>query len=124
MGAVKDIMSTNVSSVRPNATLNVAEVLAEARHVRHLPVVDEAGQVVGMVSLRDMLSHFSKAGVSHFVPVKDLMSTPVISISPEASFEELASCMHANDISAVPVVGHGALLGIVTERDFLKPFLA
>lgn len=119
---VRDIMSTNISSVLPDATLNFAEVLAEARHVRHLPVVD-GEKVVAMVSLRDILGHLSKAGVSHFVPVKEIMSQPVKCIDADESVEALAACLHELDISAVPVLDNGKLVGIVTERDFLKLFL-
>ena len=115
-------MSTEVLTVPPDKNLNFAEVLAEAGHVRHLPVV-ENGRVVAMLSTRDILSHFSKAGASHFVAVKELMNPSVQTIEPDKTLEELALVMHECNISGVPVVSDGELVGIVTERDFLKVFL-
>ena len=120
---VKDIMSNDVISVAPDKDLNFVEVLAEARHVRHIAVVKDA-EVIAVVSVRDILAHLSKANASHFIPASEIMSERVITISPDATVEDLAKLMREYDISAVPVIDEDKkLIGMVSERDFLKLFL-
>ena len=120
---VRDIMTADVLSVTPDKDLNFVEVLAEAKHVRHI-VVTEDEKVVAVISVRDMLSHLSKASASHFVPAREVMSDRVVTIGPDATMVELATSMRECDISALPVVdAEQKLLGIVTERDFLKLFV-
>lgn len=117
-----DIMSTEVVSVRDDQDLNSTEVLAESQHIRHLPVTDAAGALVGMLSVRDILHHLTRAGVSRFIPVKELMTEHPVSVSRDTPVAEIAELMREHDISAVPVVEGKRVVGMVSERDFLKLF--
>ncbi len=116
----REIMSSEVFSAPEGADLNLIEVLAEAQHIRHVPVVGKDNSVIGILSIRDILLHLSKAGVSHFVPIKTLMSRDVITATPGTELSEIAKLMREHSIGAVPIVEHGKLVGIVSERDFLK----
>lgn len=115
-----DVMSTDIFTVNKGKDLNFVEVMAELRHVRHVPVLEENGKPIGMLSIRDMLHHLSKAGASHFIPVGELMTPLVGTVSPQTPLKECAERMIKHSIGAVVVVENDTLVGIVTERDFVR----
>jgi acetoin utilization protein AcuB len=118
-----------VLDVRDNCR-RAAELMNE-HQVRHLPVMD-GGVPVGMVSDRDLLASIGwwrgtgkhpGAAIPNWadrLPVEEVMSGPLICVAPEDSLEKAAWLMLTKRISAVPVVGQGRLLGIVTETDCLR----
>lgn len=116
----KDIMTTEVFTVKPDKSLNDIEISAEIKHIRHIPIVDENEAVVGIISIRDILAHLSDAAASRFVPVEDIMIKEVVTASPEATVKAIATLMTENTISCVPIIESEKLVGIVSEADFLK----
>lgn len=124
MAVARDIMSTDLGAVSETAFLGVLDTLSDALSVRHVPVIDGSGRPVGIVSIRDILQHHKQAGmqqnVGSPVPVREVMSTPAVSAPPDASIKEIARLMVTNNISSILIVEHELLVGIVTERDFLK----
>lgn len=119
---VRAIMSREVFSVTADRDLNFVEVVAEGKHIRHIPVVDENKHPVGLVSIRDILRHLSRGGADRFVPVGEVMSREVVSATPETPLSVIAEQMRDKNVSAVLVVERQQLVGVVTERDFLKLF--
>jgi len=109
-----------------------AELMKEFQ-IRHLPVLDK-GVPVGMVSDRDLLSSIGWWGndpkhpgtaVSDWadrLPAEEIMSTPLICLSPDDSLQKAARLMLNKRISAIPLVGESLMLGIVTETDFMHCF--
>ena len=116
----KDIMTTDVYSVEETRGFNQVELIADLKHVRHVPVVDEEQGVIGMVSVRDLLAHLSNAAASQFVPIKEVMSRNVTTLPSDTPVSEVAKCMVQKSISCVPIVDDGKLVGIISERDFVK----
>jgi CBS domain-containing membrane protein len=126
---VKDIMTKEVSTLGRNDTLDLADDIMTLERVRHLPVVDE-GRVVGMVSQRDLfrsalataLGYGEKAQkrLLRTLRVKEVMSEPSITTSPEASAKEVTRPMLQHRIGCLPVVEGRTLVGIVTETDILR----
>ncbi len=109
-----------VKSVR---TARVDEAVAEVRDrlqdddIRHIPVLDAGGRLVGMVSDRDL---FRARGLrSEPKRVEEIMAKHVHTIGPEASAAEAGQLMLDLKIGAVPVVADGKLVGIVTATDFV-----
>ena len=121
---------------RPLITLNVtdhcrkaAELMAEF-HIRHLPILDE-GTPAGMVSERDLLraigwwchnDQHTGADITDWaerLPVSEVMSTPLMCLSPTSLVRTAARLMIEEKISAVALVENRQLTGIVTESDFL-----
>jgi acetoin utilization protein AcuB len=119
----KDIMSTDLMILSFDKDINFAEVILEAKHVRHIPVVDHNDTLVGMLSVRDIANHFSKADASHFIQIKNIMSKEVVTASPKTKLSDLAKLMIEKNVGAVPILEGTKIVGMVSERDFLKTYL-
>ena len=146
---VGDVMSRNPSTIGPGATLLDALVLMRSQKVSGLPVVDEAGDLTGVLSQRDiaralrdaagvpemsgpfdllMASLSDRPGTSlqalrqvlEETTVRDAMSSPAITIAPAAALELAADMMRENEINRIPVVRAGRLIGIVTRHDIVR----
>jgi len=124
-----------VVALNPGDTLNHAMQQMWRMSIQHLPVVRH-GRPVGMVSERDLLYHvcgdsyavheLSHRHLKHMLGtsrVDDVMSTPLISLSPEDSVHDAVRLMLREGIGAVPLVTRDSIVGIVTETDILKCFL-
>ncbi|MEO1133164.1 MAG: CBS domain-containing protein [Cyanobacteria bacterium J06639_1] len=113
-----DLMSSPVRTVRPDLTIHEAQrVLLRYGH-SGLSVVNDADELVGIVSRRDLdlaLHH----GFGH-APVKGYMTAPVRTIAPATTLDEIQTAMLKWDIGRLPVVESDRLLGIVTRTDVLR----
>jgi CBS domain-containing protein len=91
------------------------------RHVRHVPVEDDEGQLIGIVSHRDLLELFAsgKCRESNEIIVRDVMKKDVISITPETPTLNALELMREKDIGCLPVVRGKQLIGLITAFDFL-----
>jgi len=130
MPLVRDFMSAKVFTVRFDKKLLAAGDVMKWAHVRHVPVVDEQGAVVGLISHRDLLQASMstvKSGISdaekrqHLwsVPIEKVMHKPVKTIGPGATVQEAAKTMRNYKIGCLPVVDGGKLVGILTGYDLL-----
>jgi CBS domain-containing protein len=126
---VKEIMSTQGTTVGRNDDLRTVEEIMASKKLRHLPVLED-GDLVGIVTQRDLfkaamsstMGYGEKAQQAflHSVRVKEIMVYPVITISPDATVSEAAEVMLREGIGCLPVVNAGALVGIVTKTDLLR----
>ncbi len=117
---VNDIMTTALVTLRPRDTVSQADLEMKVADIRHIPVVDEHGILVGILSNRDLLRSLSRTG-SGKVAVHEVMSTDPVTVTPETTAAEAAELMLTHRIGALPVVGdEEQLVGIVTETDFLE----
>ncbi len=138
---VQDVMTRTVIVVDDSSPFkDVVRKMQEYR-VSALPVVDRSGRLVGIVSEGDLIlkedlqlegeprflegRHQRTAREKHAgVVAAQLMSVPVITITPEASLGEAARLMHRHQVKRLPVVGpEGDVLGIVSRADLLKVFM-
>jgi CBS domain-containing protein len=122
-------MTRKVFTLRIDKQLIVAREIMQWAHVRHVPVVSTSGQVVGMVSHRDLLAA-SIASVSgaaepqrsqHLwtVSIQTVMRAPVTTIVSTATIHEAAALMRIQKIGCLPVVDNTKLVGIITDYDLL-----
>lgn len=114
----RDLMSSPVRTIRPETTIGEAQRTLLRYGHSGLSVVDVTGQLVGIISRRDIdiaLHH----GFSH-APVKGYMTTNVKTITPETTLPEIQSLMVTFDIGRIPVLEQGQLVGIVTRTDVLR----
>jgi len=122
---VRDLMtSAKLATARPEDALPLAAQMMVWSNVRHLPVVRD-GQVVGVVSQRDLLGHINldKANGGP-TTVQDVMHTPAITVAADAPLAAAVSLMFENKLGCLPVLGQGTLVGIVTTTDLLRHLLA
>jgi len=127
---VKDVMSREVRTVARNDQLGVADKLMKDERIRHLPVIDESGDVCAVVSQRDLfrgallraLGYGSRAEETMLrqVVVKEAMSAELVTTTPDTSVAEAARVMIERGIGCLPVLDAGKLVGIVTETDFVR----
>jgi tRNA nucleotidyltransferase (CCA-adding enzyme) len=116
----RDLMSSPVRTIRPETTIDEARRILLRYGHSGLSVVDEDGELVGIVSRRDLdiaLHH----GFGH-APVKGYMSTRLQTICPDTSLAEIETRMVTYDVGRLPVIAGGKLVGIVTRTDVLRQF--
>ncbi|MDO6448417.1 acetoin utilization AcuB family protein [Oceanobacillus profundus] len=122
---VEEVMKKEVVTLKPGATISNALELLEKHRIRHITIVDDANQVIGIVSDRDVRD----ASPSTFIKdadnselqneIQTIMSHPVITIHPMDFVEEIASIFYDKEIACLPVVRNNRLVGVVTEKDML-----
>jgi acetoin utilization protein AcuB len=127
---VGERMTRNPVTILATASIDDALHLMRERKVRRLPVLDATGRMVGIVSDKDLLHAAPSQATSlsvyelHYLlaklTIKQVMSSPVISVSSDTPLEEAARIMADNKIGGLPVVNGGKLAGIITETDIFK----
>lgn len=120
---VEEFMITDLFTVQQDDLIEMVAELMDWKKIRHMPVEDPKGQLVGLITSRILLRHFTKQclrGVKDDKTAKEIMQTEPITISPEASIVEAMHKMRDNRIGCLPVVKNGELIGIITEMDFLR----
>jgi CBS domain-containing protein len=111
---VSDLMTTSLMTINASEPLLEARIDMEMGLVHHLPVVDDRGRLVGIVSDRDIMRRGDKKRVC------DVMSKDVVTTRPDSPASAAASMMLEFRIGSVPVVNdEGALVGVVTISDYL-----
>ena len=116
---VQDVMTAEVATVRPAASLMEAARLLAERGVSGLPVV-ESGSVLGVFSERDLLLEEQELEAR---TVGEAMTRPAITIDARARIAKAARLMIGADVSRLPVLDHGVLVGIVTRTDVIRAFV-
>ncbi|WP_412069930.1 CBS domain-containing protein [Rubrivirga sp. IMCC43871] len=126
---LRDLMTRHVEAAAPGETVLDARDRFRSGGFRHLPVV-EHGRLVGVVSDRDLLRAAGPfLGDSEFDPdvgpgldrtLREIMSRHPVTADPTMSIEEAADTMLREDVSALPIVDEGHLVGIVTTADVLR----
>jgi CBS domain-containing membrane protein len=127
---VRHLMTSPVVSFFAEQTLPLAEDVMTFKHIRHLPVIDDARRLVGIVSHRDLLAAqiSSRVGLSEGerrarqdrVRVGEIMTRHVLTVQPDVPASVAAGVLCDHKFGCLPVVDEGGVLvGIVTEHDFL-----
>jgi acetoin utilization protein AcuB len=115
---VQDIMTKSVRTVAPSMAAADAWELMKTRGIHHL-VVTRGADVVGVLSNRDAggrADSTTRAGRT----VGDLMTTAVVTVTPEQTARKAATLMKGRTIGCLPVKRGGRLVGIVTTSDLLR----
>ncbi|WP_438013886.1 CBS domain-containing protein [Sorangium sp. So ce315] len=117
---VEDYMSTAVITLKEADTISAANLEMKLAEIRHIPVVDARGRVVGIVSDRDMLRHASSLD-GKLIPIASIMTRRVRTVRPTTPAADAAQVLLDHKIGCLPVVGdEEQLVGIITETDFLS----
>jgi CBS domain-containing protein len=127
---VRDIMIQEVTTLKRNDKLTLADDIMQLGRIRHLPVLgDDTEQLVGIVSQRDLFrgalaralgyGQHARRKVLDTLLVKEVMSTDLLTTTPDTPLVEAARVLMERKIGCLPVVEDGRLVGIVTEADFV-----
>jgi len=127
---VRDVMSSDVTSLKQNDQLTIADDIMRLVRIRHLPVLDDDGELTGIVSQRDLFrsalarsigyGEVAQTRVMNLLKVKEVMTADVATIAPDAPLSEAARTMMQRKIGCLVVVEKGRVVGILTEGDFVK----
>lgn len=119
---VADVMTTDLFTVHPEDPAELAASIMYWKQVRHLPVEDAEGRLVGVLSYRSVLRLVADgrhAGPDP-VPVREIMRADPVSVTPGTSCVDAIHLMVQHGISSLPVLDRSRLVGIVTDRDFSR----
>ncbi len=122
-GEVRDLMTPDPMTVPPDTAVGVVQRAMDDRRFRHMLVCDEAGQLLGLVSKRDLLAAAPSDAlrIDSDRPISELMQRNVDTVGPECCAAEAARHMLRSKRSCLPVLDDGgAVVGILTEADFLR----
>jgi len=130
---VGERMTHPVITVRTDVPIMDAYELMQKSKIRQLPVVDQKGNLVGMLSEREIL-HASPSQATSLsvwelnylmskITVDEIMTTEVVTVDVDTPLEEAARVLAENKLGGLPVMREGNLAGIVTETDLFKVFL-
>lgn len=142
---IRDVMTTKVITVRPDTPApDIAKLLVENR-ISGVPVVDEEGRVVGVVSEGDLIRRLADTDdgrrrswwlellasperraeeyvKAHGRLARDIMTTEVVVIDEQATLGEAARLLEEKHVKRLPVVREGKLVGLVSRADLLRAF--
>lgn len=120
---VDQFMTTDLFTVGPDDLVDFAASIMHWKHIRHLPVEDDQGRLLGVVSHRALLRLFAE-GIGEerrgSVAVRKVMKEAPITVTPKTSTLEALDIMQRHNIGCLPVIDGGRLVGIITAYDFLS----
>ncbi len=144
---VAEVMSTPVSTLRPDQKVEDAADVLAAKNVGALPVVDEKGKLLGILRDDDLIASEARVHVPTFInflglgmafpgemghlerelkkiagaTTRDIMQTDPPTVTPDATLEDVATIMHDRGVNSLPVVdGDGVVVGIVARADIVR----
>ncbi len=118
---VSQFMATDLFTVRPDDIVDFAASLMDWRHIRHVPVEDDQGHLVGLVSHRALLRLVAKGldGREGKVTVSEIMEPNPLTIAPDTTTVEAIRLMRRHQVACLPVVSDDKLVGLITEHDLI-----
>lgn len=128
--SIEQIMSTDLFTVQEDDPIALVVNIMNWKRINHVPVEDEQGELVGLVTSETLLRHYVNAANlleiadleknTKLSTVRDIMIKKPVTVSPETSTVDGISIMHKNNVGCLPVVKNKKLVGIVTKQDFMN----
>ncbi|MFH1768142.1 MAG: CBS domain-containing protein [Candidatus Omnitrophota bacterium] len=136
---VKELMTKNVITVSPEASLKDVGKILKEKKISGVPVVNDAGRVVGVITITDLLRILGRIyqwremekgkeemNLSEMyeqekekAKVKDVMTKDVVSLSEEDTLDDVMRMMFENKVHTIPVMKDNQLIGVIGKRDLL-----
>lgn len=132
---VKEVMTKNVVTVSENDNIRSVVLKMRKKGITGVPVMDQAGEVLGVFSETDMLNQLPDIlndadkipliDVQELTnpPVKNVMGKPPLTVGPDDMLKDVAKIILENYIHRLPVLENGKLVGIVSLGDLLKSYI-
>lgn len=129
MISVEEIMTTRLYTLTADHSVYDARQLMHDKDIRHIPIVNEPGQLVGLITQRDLLrasesslhvtSDEARIALEQQHRISEVMTTHIHTIHPGESLKAAALQLRKFKHGCLPVVANGQLLGIITDTDFV-----
>jgi acetoin utilization protein AcuB len=129
---VRDYMTPSPVTASPDDLLGEALRLMKEHSIRRLPVISK-GKIAGLVTEQDLMKASPSSATSlsvweinylfHKIKIKDIMTKEIFTVAPDTILEKAALIMQEKQISTLPVLDKGRLVGIITESDIFKAFI-
>ena len=117
---LRQFMQTDLFTVQPDDLIDFAASLMEWKHLRHVPVEDADGHLLGLISHRSLLRVISQGlETNEPVPVTKIMKADPLHVPPDYRTVDAIRLMREKKLSCLPIVEKDKLVGVVTERDLL-----
>ena len=132
MDQVRDLMTDNVFTLRPQDDLASLYDLMDTKHIRHVPIVDRDRDLVGLVTHRDLTrtalgTEDAPLSLQREMlgrrKIREIMATEVDTVEPDEDLKVAAEMLIENKIGCLPVVEGTHLVGILTESDFVRHYV-
>lgn len=129
MTTVRDLMTEDVTTVTRSVTMDRVHDLMLSLGVRHMPVVDDADELAGIISHRDIVGLLGRMRRESFeeqtealsgIIADDVMTRGIDTVEPDADITTAAQIMLENKLGCLPVCEGAHLVGILTEADFVR----
>ncbi|ANX13225.1 acetoin utilization protein AcuB [Fictibacillus arsenicus] len=126
---VQNMMQVNTVTIHAEETIGTALKLMLEKDVRYLPVVDDSGNLLGLVTDREVkdaspsIFHQNEHPEDFENPVSTIMKNAVFTAHPLDIAEELSTIFYEHNISCIPVLEDNKLVGLITEREMLHAFI-
>lgn len=129
-GFIRDLMTKSVATLGCNDSMRTADDVMRLGRIRHLPVVDEDGSLVGIISQRDLFhsgllralgygTHARDQALDGLL-VKEVMKSEVVTTTPDTPLADAARLMLRHKIGCLIVLEGSEIAGIITEADFVR----
>src|SRR5678815_309616 len=116
---IGQFMSTDLFTVGPDDLIDLAASVMDWRHIRHVPVEDQEGRLVGLITHRGLLRMMINSA-DKLTTVREIMIPDPVVVTPSTSSLEAMELMRTNRVGCLPVVEGDQLVGIITSYDFLE----
>lgn len=114
---IANIMTTDLITVRKDDLLDLVCNIMKWRNIRHIPVEDDRGILLGLISKSTIEKYLSGSETDPLAAAGDIMGTELVVVTPETDIKHAMLKMIDKKISSLPVVDNGELVGIVTDVD-------
>jgi acetoin utilization protein AcuB len=115
-------MSTELVTIRKEASIQEAMALMKQKSIRHLPVVDEHMKLLGWITDADLRGVLIASMLEELI-LEDVMIRKPFTVNPEMPLEDVARVLLEKRVGGLPIVKNGTLVGIITVVDVLSAFI-
>ena len=126
MFSIESVMSKELITALPSESLADARARMQAHEIHHLPIVDAGGQLVGLITLTNLLAATDSVLRdqenrihANEILIEEVMVTDLATIDEQAGLRQAALFLEKHRIGCLPVVTNGELKGIITDTDFV-----
>ena len=129
MMIIEEIMNKDVHSLAPSNTVKDAIEVMREKKIRHIPIIEESGKVIGLITAHDLKNILPSSIKSNLnlttyeTPLENIMVKNPLIGHPLDFIEEVALTLYDSKISCLPIVSGGKLVGIVTTTDLLYTYI-